>query len=88
MIYVSPNLEPGEAEELSRKMGVKLVTYFGRYLGTPIVQGRVKKETYKDVVSKMNKRMALWNPHKISMAGRLTLCQSVLGITERYMRGY
>lgn len=57
----------------------------GKYLGAPILHHRVCKATYKDLVQKVQNRTTRWNPHRISLAGRLTLCQSVLAAMPNYI---
>lgn len=78
VVYVSPNIDGGLASSISQSLGVKLVNDLGRYLGVPIIHKRVTKSTYREVVTKVQNRVAKWNPEKISLAGRLTLNQAVL----------
>lgn len=42
-----------------------------------LVHSRITKETYNSVIDKVQKRLAAWKSNTLSMAGRLTLLQSV-----------
>lgn len=45
---------------------------------------RVTKDTYPEVIDKVKKRLASWKSHTFSMAGRLTLLQSVTAAIPIY----
>ncbi|KAL8130769.1 LOW QUALITY PROTEIN: hypothetical protein V2J09_012252 [Rumex salicifolius] len=79
LIYFSPNVLQATSQRISSILGSPSVQDLGIYLGVPILHGRVSKSTYKDAVLKVQSRAKSWNPKRISMAGRLTLCKSVLG---------
>ncbi|KAG6490444.1 hypothetical protein ZIOFF_051741 [Zingiber officinale] len=55
------------------------VTDLGKYLGAPMIHGRVIKQTYKDLISRMQARLAFWEKNFLSMAGRLILVQMIRG---------
>lgn len=56
---------------------IPLTKDLGKYLGAPMIHGRVIKQTYKDLISRMQARLAFWDKKFLSMAGRLILVQSV-----------
>ncbi|CAN1766326.1 Putative ribonuclease H protein At1g65750 [Linum perenne] len=50
----------------------------GRYLGVPILHGRVTKQTYNFVLERLDNKLAGWKAENLSLAGRVTLASSVL----------
>lgn len=50
----------------------------GVYLGVPMVYGRVTKSTFHHLLDKVRARLARWKANSLSLAGRITLAQSVL----------
>ena len=65
-------------------MGVTVTNDLGRYLGVPIISGRITKQTYSYIVNKIKKKISDWSSRCLSMAGRLVLNQSVLSATPIY----
>ena len=59
--------------ELGRDMGMMVTSDLGRYLGVPIIHGRITKQMYAYVVDKMKRRISDWSTKYLSMAGRLVL---------------
>ncbi|KAJ8436976.1 hypothetical protein Cgig2_012263 [Carnegiea gigantea] len=50
----------------------------GKYLGVPTINGKVTKETFREVVQRVDKRLSGWKTKCLSLAGRLTLIHSTL----------
>lgn len=50
----------------------------GRYLGFPLLAGRVTKSDFSFILDKINSRLAGWKAKLLSRAGRVTLAKSVL----------
>ena len=67
MVYCSPNVENFKALEISQICGSPLTTDLGRYLGVPLIHGRVSKGTYLGVVDKVQRRLATWKTESLSM---------------------
>ncbi|KAH9647730.1 putative ribonuclease H protein [Citrus sinensis] len=44
----------------------------------PLLHSRVTTTTYQEIVDKVEKRMSTWNTSHLSLAGRITLAQSIL----------
>ena len=72
------------ADMIGHLLGMKVIDNLGRYLGVPIIHGRINKETYKYIVDKMGKRLKDWSNRRLSMAGRLMLNQSVLSVVPSF----
>ncbi|XP_016679196.1 uncharacterized protein [Gossypium hirsutum] len=54
------------------------VQNIGTYLGVPLLHDRVTKNTMSFFVDKIRKKLQSWDARKLSIAGRITLAQSVL----------
>ncbi|CAN1808083.1 Putative ribonuclease H protein At1g65750 [Linum perenne] len=57
----------------------------GRYLGAPVLHGRVTKNTYDFLIDRLNSRLAGWKAENISLTGRVTLASSVLNSLPCYI---
>ncbi|KAL6218309.1 hypothetical protein ACLB2K_011523 [Fragaria x ananassa] len=77
LIFCSPNTSKSLASEISRKCGSPLTSDLGRYLGVPLIHTRINKHTYEGIFVRIQSRLASWKCKTLSMAGRLTLVQSV-----------
>ncbi|XP_024195608.1 uncharacterized protein LOC112198716 [Rosa chinensis] len=77
LIFCSPNTCKRLAYEISRTCGSPLTTDLGKYLGMPLIHSRVNKHTYDSLFDKVQSRLSSWKSKVLSMAGRLTLLQSV-----------
>lgn len=76
-MFCSKGVGHFRADELSRVMGVSLTSNLGKYLGVDLHHDRVGKSTFKAVVQKVKKRLSSWKAESLSLAGRVTLTQSV-----------
>ncbi|CAL2237693.1 unnamed protein product [Prunus armeniaca] len=77
MICVSPNTCSELANSIAAISGSHLTTSLGKYLGVPLIHTRVTKQTYQEVIAKVQKRLGSWKSHTLSMVGRITLLQYV-----------
>ncbi|XP_028080539.1 uncharacterized protein LOC114282098 [Camellia sinensis] len=83
-LFVSPNIERRSAKEMSNKTGIPLTSDLGRYLGVPIIHGRVNRGIFTHILDKMQRRLAGWKAYTLSMVGRATLIQSVPSAIPAY----
>ncbi|KAL8128488.1 hypothetical protein V2J09_017643 [Rumex salicifolius] len=83
-LYVSKNVGPDLVTRLESISGMSATTNFGRYLGMPVLQGKVTKATFAEVIVKANNKLAGWKCRTLSMAGRVTLARSVLSTLPFY----
>lgn len=77
-IFFSRNVQKGTIREIKNTLGFSVTKNFGKYLGMPILHSRVTKATYQDILDKVQQRLSGWNAKHLSLAGRITLAQSVL----------
>ena len=56
----------------------------GSYLGCPIIQDRVTKETFASVVTRANSQLTKWKANSLSQAGRAVLIQANLATKANF----
>lgn len=44
----------------------------GKYLGVPLIHGRVTKSPYQDIAAKVNAKLSNWKVNTLSLAGHVT----------------
>ncbi|KAH9671615.1 putative ribonuclease H protein [Citrus sinensis] len=70
--------EKGTIREIKTTLGFSVTKNLGKYLGLPILHSRVTKATYQGILDKVQQRLSGWNAKHLSLAGRITLVQSVI----------
>jgi hypothetical protein len=55
-----------------------------RYLGVALIHGRIKNALIRYIVDEAQQRLAGWKVDKLSLAGRVALCQSVIQALPLY----
>ena len=63
---------------ISNESGIKSTRELGKYLGMPILERWINKDTFGEVLERVALRLAGWKGRSLSFAGRLTLTKSVL----------
>ena len=76
-LFCSPNTDKKLAKDISAICGSPLTGDLGKYLGMPLIHSRVSKNTYSDLVDKVQSRLAGWKSKILNIAGRVTLIQAV-----------
>ncbi|CAN1353255.1 Putative ribonuclease H protein At1g65750 [Linum perenne] len=66
-------------------LGIAATSDLGRYLGVPILHGRVTKHTYDYLLDRLDSRLAGWKADNLSLAGRVSLASSVLNFLPCYV---
>ncbi|CAA7028167.1 unnamed protein product [Microthlaspi erraticum] len=77
-IYFSANVPRELRDSISGESGIQQTCDLGKYLGMPVLQKRLNKETFGEVIARVSSRMAGWKGRTLSTAGRLTLTKAVL----------
>lgn len=83
-IFCSPNTSAGTKRVIAESMGIPLSPHLGSYLGIPLINKRVSKNTFNFVIDKMRRKLATWQADSLSMAGRRVLVQSSLATIPTY----
>ncbi|KAH9770621.1 reverse transcriptase domain-containing protein [Citrus sinensis] len=77
-VFFSHNVLGPTAHALSNELGFTVTADLGKYLGMPLLHGRITKATYQEILDKVDQRLSGWSASHLSLAGRITLTQSVL----------
>ncbi|XP_010473926.1 PREDICTED: uncharacterized protein LOC104753360 [Camelina sativa] len=77
-IFFSNNVSRELGKLISEESGIKSTKDLGKYLGMPVLQKRLNKETFGEVLERVSSRLAGWKSHTLSLAGRLTLTKALL----------
>ncbi|KAH9730831.1 putative ribonuclease H protein [Citrus sinensis] len=85
LVYFSKNISAMEVSRISSELGVSVTDNLGKYLGVLLLHNRVSKQTYQNIIDTMDKRLSGWNASHLSLAGRITLAQSVLQAIPVYV---
>ena len=70
--------------EIAEAFGFCLIGDLGKYLGVPLRHNRTSSNSFSFVTDKLLQRMSSWKATTLSLAGRITLCSSVLSATPIY----
>ena len=57
---------------------IRFTSSLGKYLGFPLIQGRVSKSIFAKLMDKINNHLASWKRKLLNRAGRVCLANSVL----------
>ena len=59
-------------------LGFSVTKDLGTYLGMPFLHTRVSQHAYQTIIDKVERRLSGWHASLLSLAGIITLAQSVL----------
>lgn len=74
----SKNISHGEANNIGKLLGCTITKDLGNYLRMSLIHSRVSNQTYHKIIEKVEKHLSGWVAFHLSLAGRITLAQSVL----------
>ncbi|KAL8139423.1 LOW QUALITY PROTEIN: hypothetical protein V2J09_005444 [Rumex salicifolius] len=77
-IFFSRNVSREKETLISNASGIASTRDLGKYLGMPILQKCLNKETFREILERVSSRLAGWKGRSLSLAGRLALTKSVL----------
>ena len=60
VIFFSENVHQDLANSISHESGIKGTKQLGKYLGMPVLQKRINKETFGEVIEKVSSKLAGW----------------------------
>lgn len=78
-ICFSKNVTLVEANNIARCGGFSVSQELGRYLGAHIHHGRATANNFKNILDRVHSWLNGWKQQCLSIAGRITLANSVLG---------
>jgi len=85
--YFSATTRRSKIETIESNTGIRRTTSPQRYLGFPMLHGRIGKRDYDFMLDKINHRLASWKNKLLNKAGRLALVKSVVtSIPTYYMQ--
>lgn len=76
--FFSSNVTRERGERISRVSGIASTRELGKYLGMPILQKRINKDTFGEVLEKVASRLSGWKRQTLSLAERVTMTRAVL----------
>ncbi|XP_061373061.1 uncharacterized protein LOC133315448 [Gastrolobium bilobum] len=77
-VFFSKNTSEENINKIVQVSGFKRVKNIGRYLGSMMQHGRVKRSLYDGIVDRVKEKLSNWERQCLSQAGRITLAQSVM----------
>lgn len=83
-IVFSKNVTGQEATKIAGYGGFSISENLGRYLGAHIFSGRSSVNRYRFLTDKINSRLSGWKKQCLSLAGRLTLANSIMGAVANF----
>ncbi|GMJ08752.1 hypothetical protein HRI_004544400 [Hibiscus trionum] len=83
-IFFSHNIHASLREDISGAFGFQCVDDLGRYLGVPLLHGRITKNTYRYLIQRVADKLTGWKARMLSFAGRIVLAKSVLAAIPMY----
>ncbi|CAN1163243.1 LINE-1 retrotransposable element ORF2 protein [Linum perenne] len=83
-IFFSANVNKASRRHVCRELGFAETNDLGRYLGVPVLHGRINKGTHKYLIERIDKKLEGWKRNTLSLAGRVTLASSVLNSIPAY----
>lgn len=81
---VSKNVTIAKISKFASITSFQHTSNLGKYIGFPLLTGRVKKNDFGYILEKVNSRLACWKQNLLSRAGRVTLTKSVLAAVPVY----
>lgn len=84
-ILVSKNVPHWQALSISAPCAIPLTDDLGKYLGATMINERVTKLTYNSLISRTQARLNSWAKKDLSMAGRVTLLNSLIITMKSYL---
>ena len=76
-LFFSPNTSHEVQEDIRSLFGAQILKNCEKYLGLPMVGGRFKVRTFRELQERVSKKVIGWKEKNISKAGREVLIKSV-----------
>lgn len=83
-VFVSKNVTRDRIGMIRDTTGIPITKNLGMYLGIPLIHEKVKKDSFKHIVDRVAGKLSTWKMNLMSLAGRLTLINSVTSSIPTY----
>lgn len=83
-MFCSTNMDNTLQHELSSILGITRASNLGKYIGLPILKGRVTRENFAPIIDKVNTRLASWKNKLLNRSAKLCLAKSVVSSLPIY----
>lgn len=83
-VFLSSAVKRSKMDQIVSNTGIRRSTSLEKYLGFPMLHGRVQRREYDFLVEKINTRLASWKNKLQNKVGRLTMVKSVLSSIPTY----
>lgn len=87
LVWYSSNSARSTISNITTQFGIPPTRDLGKYLGFPLVQGRVKSSAFQYIVDRVNQKLGGWQLKLLSWSARLLLIQSVTATILAYAMG-
>ncbi|KAH9735416.1 putative ribonuclease H protein [Citrus sinensis] len=77
-VFFSKNISARDMKRIGAELGFSVTRDLGTYLGMSLLHTRVLQHTYQNIIDKVERRLSGWHASLLSLAGRITLTQTVL----------
>ena len=77
-VQFSNNMHGATKRRLGEALNIHCSSGISKYLGCPIIQGRVKRSTFYEVILKSKKKLASWKAQFLLRVGKITLINANL----------
>jgi len=74
----SSNVSQPKKQKFEAFLQFNHTSHMGKYLGFPMLSGRIKNSDFHYILDKINNRLACWKRNLLSRSGRVTLAKSVV----------
>lgn len=83
-VYFSKNTSACSRRAICSQLGYTEMSSLGKYLGVPLITGRVSSSTYSYLSQRLQSKLAGWKAKTLSLAGRIALAKSALASIPLY----
>ncbi|XP_026396377.1 uncharacterized protein LOC113291010 [Papaver somniferum] len=86
-VYFIQKTKPEVANTIKQILGVKSMNSKEKYLGSPLIIGHSKQESFKSIKEIFERKFNTWSSISLSQAGRGTMIKHVLNAVPIYQMG-
>ncbi|PKI56643.1 hypothetical protein CRG98_022955 [Punica granatum] len=84
LLFFSRNVSSDLRAQIMQASGFVAAPSLRRYLGVPLIVGRVTRDHFQSVITRVRSRLEGWESRCLSLASRITLARSVIQIIPYY----